>query len=63
MALEKWIVFPCHHEQRTSLGNAQNTVKLGGDADILENTSFCKIEFTAHCFSLVEQLQVLLTTF
>lgn len=50
-------VFPCHDEQKTSLGNAQNTVKRDGDADILEDIRFCKTEFTAHCFSLVEQLQ------
>lgn len=47
MALENWIVFSCHHEQKSSLGNAQNTVKLDGDADNLEDTSFCKTEFTA----------------
>lgn len=51
-------VFPCHHEQKISLGNAQSTVKLDGDADILEDTSFCKTEFTACCFSLVEQLLI-----
>lgn len=58
MALENPILFSCHHEQKTSLGNAQNTVKLDGDAGILEDTSFWKTEFTAHCFSLGEQLQV-----
>lgn len=55
---ESYYVFPCHHEQKTTLGNAQSTVKLDGDADILEDTSFCKIEFTNHCFSLVEWLQM-----
>lgn len=58
MALENRVVFPCQHEQKTSLGNAQNSVKLDGDADVLEDTTFWKTDFTAHCFSLVEQLQV-----
>lgn len=41
---ESGYVFPCHHGQKTSLGNAQNTVKLDGDADLLEDT---------HCFKML----------